>query len=349
MYSQQTTTTVQKPARAKATPVTLRGGKTLWVRPFDVNSVADYETVVAINNAIETDEADTVEEWQQWDRLSNPEHVRRRFIAERDGETVAFGHFMHQANSFHEDRYHVWLGVHPEHEGQGYGSALWDHMMAELMKRRPAELVSYTREDRARAVAFLEKRGFEVRLRSALSLINPQAFDAARFAEKTARVAQSGIAIHTLAELRERDADAMRKAHSLAWRCLQDVPSVHDPTQTPFELWQKRLLENVNFMPEGWFIALDGADWVGLTSLWRNAADEQRLHNGLTGVLRSHRRRGIATALKARGLSFARERGATAIITHNEENNPMLQINYQLGYRSLPAELDLHKNLNSGD
>ena len=344
IYSQPTTT-VQEPATQKATPVRLRSGKTLWVRPFDMNSVADYRAVVAIDNAIDPDFTDSVENWMHRDANHNPEHLLRRFIAERNGEAVAFGHYMHQSWSFREDKYMIWVGVHPDHQGNGYGSALWDYMMAQLMKREPAELVSYTRENRSRALQFLEKRGFEVKLRMPVSRINPQSFDAAPFAEKIARVEQSGIAIRTLAELRERDADWLRKAYDLEWDCLQDVPSVDGFTRTPFEQWQKRLLDSPNFMPEAWFIAVDGEQWVGLSCLWRDSTRSDKLGTGLTGVLRSHRRRAIATAMKVRALTFARDFGATEVDTDNEENNPMLQLNYQLGFRSLPAELDLHKKL----
>lgn len=349
MITQQTTAAVHQPASTTATRLTLRSGAALWVRPFDMNSLADYRAVVAIDNAIDPDFADSVESWQHWDAHRNLEHVRRRFIAERDGEAVAFGHYMHQSWSFREDKYMIWVGVHPEHQRKGYGSALWDYMMAELEKRQPGHLVSYTRENRSHALQFLERRGFEVKLRMPVSRINPQAFDPSPFAEKLASVEQSGIAVRTLADLRERDPDWLRKAYDLEWDCLQDVPTVDDFTRTPFEQWQKRLLDSPNFMPEAWFIAVDGAQWVGLSCLWRNAAGSHKLNTGLTGVLRSHRRRAIATAMKVRALSFARDHGATEVDTDNEENNPMLQLNYQLGFRSLPAELDLHKKLNSGE
>lgn len=349
MITQQTTTAGHQPASTKATPVTLRNGAALWVRPFDMNSLADYQTVIAIDSAIDPDFADSVEEWQHWDGHRNLEHVRRRFIAERDGEAVAFGHYMHVSWSFREDKYMIWVGVHPEHERKGYGSALWDYMMAELEERQPQDLVSYTRENHTRAVHFLQKRGFEIKMRMPVSRINPQDFDGAPFAEKIAAVEQSGITVRTLAELRESDPDWLHKAYDLEWQSLQDVPSVDGFTQTPFERWQKRLLDSPNFMPEAWFIAVDGAEWVGLSCLWRTAAGSHKLNTGLTGVLRSHRRRSIATALKVRALSFARDHGVTEVDTDNEENNPMLQLNYQLGFRSMPAELDLHKKLNSGE
>ena len=69
------------------------------------------------------------------------------------------------------------------------------------------------------------------------------------------------------------------------------------------------------------------------------------LETGLTGVRREYRRRGIATALKVMALQFARENGYTEIVTDNEENNPMFQINLQLGFEPQPASLDYVRHL----
>jgi hypothetical protein len=45
-------------------------------------------------------------------------------------------------------------------------------------------------------------------------------------------------------------------------------------------------------------------------------------------------------------MTFARDRGVVEVDTDNEENNPMLQLNLQLGFRSLPALVELRKKLN---
>jgi GNAT superfamily N-acetyltransferase len=74
------------------------------------------------------------------------------------------------------------------------------------------------------------------------------------------------------------------------------------------------------------------------------------LYTGFTGVLPTYRRRGIATALKVRALTYARglltSTGEHPLVrTGNEENNPMLQINLCLGFVELPGEVILLKEL----
>jgi len=65
----------------------------------------------------------------------------------------------------------------------------------------------------------------------------------------------------------------------------------------------------------------------------------------LPGVVRSHRRKGVATALKVRTFKIAAERGYKHIDTDNEENNPMYDLNVQLGFKLKPQWLVFKKSL----
>jgi GNAT superfamily N-acetyltransferase len=84
---------------------------------------------------------------------------------------------------------------------------------------------------------------------------------------------------------------------------------------------------------------------VALSELWSSQADLKKLFTGLTGVLRSHRRRGLATAVKVRAICFAQRYGATILETDNEENNPMFQLNLQLGFQPQPALIEFKKKM----
>ena len=70
-----------------------------------------------------------------------------------------------------------------------------------------------------------------------------------------------------------------------------------------------------------------------------------RLWVGLTGVLRSHRRRGIALALKLLTFKYAQAQGVRYIETGNEENNPMYDLNVMLGFTPKPQWLEYRKEI----
>jgi GNAT superfamily N-acetyltransferase len=66
---------------------------------------------------------------------------------------------------------------------------------------------------------------------------------------------------------------------------------------------------------------------------------------GLTGVRRSARRQGIATALKVHAIEWSRQRGMRTIETGNEENNPMFDLNVRLGYKHVWDWVHYEKSL----
>ena len=96
----------------------------------------------------------------------------------------------------------------------------------------------------------------------------------------------------------------------------------------------------------GFFVALDGERYVGMSNLWKSQADPSELYTGLTGVSRSHRRRGIALALKLRAIDYARRNGVRRLKTWNESNNrAMLSINEALGFVKQPAWINYVKQI----
>jgi GNAT superfamily N-acetyltransferase len=130
-----------------------------------------------------------------------------------------------------------------------------------------------------------------------------------------------------------------------AWGLSQDVPSPEPFTRSPFDVFVERTLTAPNFLPDAQIIAVDAGRWVGMSGLWKSLATPKRLHTGFTGVARSHRRKGVATAMKVEGIRFARAYGAEIIGTDNEENNPMYLLNLQLGFEPRLAELFYRKQM----
>lgn len=314
------------------------------VRPFQ-ESEADYGALTALQNAVWPDFPSTVEEWRHRDETRDPRYLFCRFVAEVQGRMVAVGHYCEPWWSMEPGKYHLEIDVHPDSRRRGIGSALYDRFMADLAESQPTKLTANTRENQVEAVQFLTRRGFKPVMRAPVSYLDVASFDPAPFAAYPAAVREQNIVVRPLSEITPVDPDWKRKFWELEWELLQDVPTPEPLTKMPLEVFERRTFESPNFVPEAQYIALDGDEWVGMSGLWRSEAAPHMLYTGLTGVVRSHRRRGIAMALKLRAIHFAGQYGATTIETDNEEGNPMYQINLKLGFEPQPAWVDFEKKL----
>src|SRR5438309_10262308 len=104
-------------------------------------------------------------------------------------------------------------------------------------------------------------------------------------------------------------------------------------------------MKNPNLIPQAYMIAKDGDKYVGTSVVWRLKKDPRSLYQCLTGVLREYRGKGIAVALKLKGLDFARKHGLDNILSFNASTNEgMLRINMKLGFKRNLAWLTCEKN-----
>ena len=107
----------------------------------------------------------------------------------------------------------------------------------------------------------------------------------------------------------------------------------------PFDEWLEREERNSPVA----FVALDGDEVVGYARLYSIPALTHRLENGLTAVRGSHRRRGLATALKRAQISGAAANGFRELVTSSVEGNEAMRaVNERLGYKPLPAWIVVH-------
>jgi len=314
------------------------------IRPFD-HSDQDYTAAVAIQNAVWPDQPETVAWWQHRDQVRNKQYFYQSLLVEAAGQPVASGHMMETPWSYRPGKYALGVTVHPAYERRGIGIMLYDYIINALTERSlpPTMLISSVREDKSEGIHFLQQRGFQQVMRSPISRLDLASFDGSRFADVQTKVLATGIEIYAMSELAKIDPDHRQKIYELDWQCTLDEPLPDAPTKPSFEDYTKFFFESPNFIPEACFIAVDKGEYVGMSNLFHNPGQPPVIHTGFTAVLGSHRRRGIATALKLYAITYAQQHGYQAIKTGNEENNPMLAINLTLGFTPQPAWLDFQK------
>jgi GNAT superfamily N-acetyltransferase len=317
------------------------------LRPFEDR---DYPRLVQIRNALFPDYLENEAEYRRSD--DNWEHhlyFKTRLVAENDaGDVVAMGQINHMPHQFHPDKYFLSIGVDPQHQRQGIGSALYEELLERLRQRQAVLVRGEAKEDMPDSVTFLRHRGFEEVQRFWESRLDPHACDESVLAGSEARVAGAGIEIVTLEQEMARlgPEGALRAAYELDRDVSRDIPMTDPMTETSYEHFRKGALESPNFLPQAWYIAKDGETYAGLTNLWKSQEQPDVVYQGLTGVRREYRRKGIALALKLQGLRFARAQGYREIRTwNNTRNRPMLGINEAMGFQKQPAWIEFEKAL----
>lgn len=119
-----------------------------------------------------------------------------------------------------------------------------------------------------------------------------------------------------------------------ATRADQPFRHVGDYVPVAFKVWCKEL-DAANH--DEIFIARQESEWVGLV---------RDLNWCFTGVHPGWRGRGIATALKVRALTVAKQKGLGSIETENhEDNQAMLAVNRKLGFQPGSMEINCELNL----
>ena len=126
--------------------------------------------------------------------------------------------------------------------------------------------------------------------------------------------------------------------HEVAEEAVPDIPADEPYSAGSFERWRQVELEGPMTPPEATFMAIGGDEVVGYAMLWIHHARRGVASHGLTAVKRAWRGRGVAGALKAAEIRWAKDAGLTELETENEARNVgMLAINRRLGYEPLPG------------
>jgi GNAT superfamily N-acetyltransferase len=306
-----------------------------------------YEAAVNVWNNVWPKYPEDKEEWAHFDLHYDPKYFFQRFVFNNDEKVVATGVVCEPWWSYKPGKLYFEINVLQEFRNRGIGTICFKYIEDMLRKRKGNKLTAHTKEDQLDGVRFLEKRDFNVVLKEPESKLDVRNFDFNRFEYIGKKIKAEGIEIRSLHELQSNDTTWKQKLYGLYCKIMRDVPSDDEHTERTLENFEKQKLKAPGFEPRANFIALDNGRYVGLSSLWRQKRRPKVFWTDLTGVVRSHRRKGLALALKIQTVRFAREFGAEHIETDNEENNPMFRLNQLLGFVPLPAWLTFEKRYQS--
>lgn len=310
----------------------------LQIRPYLED---DIQSWVGIHNQNFPENPRSIEVMRHDDSLwNNQEHFRQRLVAEEAGHVVGTAVLEHMPWQFHPGKYRLSVEVAPSRQRQGIGSALYGAQVATARERGAVQVRGEAQESMTHVVDFLAHRDFEEVQRTWESRLDVARFEFSRFEGAEARALGQGITLTTLADEGLTE-NVLQGVYELDVACSADEPSLDPITSPPFEVWVKDGFEAPYSLPEAYFLAKDGDRYVGLSGLFKSLSMPDVLQQGFTAVARDYRGRGIALALKIRGVNFAQARGYREIRTHNNSRNrPMLRINEAMGFEKQPVWIE---------
>lgn len=297
----------------------------LIIRPY---TPEDYPVIAQIINAARPHWQTTADDLRYADETRDPKCKFGLWIAEDAGEPL--GVTLHTQYSDLYAPHEFWVNTYvlPDYQRRGVGRALFTHLLAAMQGLQPQRLKVSLREDQRSGLAFAGSEGFTETSRRWEAILDVSTCDLSPYAETEAHLGE--VMLKSYADLAD-DPDRDRKLHVLQTMLDADVPIDELVTPMAFEQYQKTFLQHPNFVPEGSFIAVEGEQYIGMSTFMRTS--DTGLDIELTGVLREYRRRGIALALKVRGIRFAQVAGYREIRVMNDPTNTgMMAINQQLGF-----------------
>ena len=272
------------------------------------------------------DEADTAEGYVDWKRQARETTWLVASEGERDvGAAIGIGGW-HSPEGVARGE----VRVVDDARGRGVGSALLDELSAWARGVGYSELMGPVKEVDDASLAWASRRGFVEVGRNSLLVLDLTAIDAPPV------VAPEGIEIVSWADR----PGVERGMYDVALEAYPDIPGEEDAELEPFEQWLSMDMQGVSDTPEATFVALAGDEVVAYAKLALSRARPHVAMHDITGVKRAWRGRGIAGALKAAEIAWAKENGYERLETQNEERNePIRRLNERHGYVVEPGSV----------
>jgi GNAT superfamily N-acetyltransferase len=218
----------------------------------------------------------------------------------------------------------VLVTVLPELRGRGAGTALYEATSAWARERTLDMIETIVADDDPESLAFAQRRGFteeshELGVSLNLTRSEPPIVEP-----------PEGVRIVTWAERPE----LARGIYEVTLEAEPDIPGSEHDLVKPFEDWLAHDMQGPGDRPDATFVAVAGDEVVGYAKFSLTSAQPTTAHHDLTGVKRAWRGRGVARALKATQIGWAKAHGYEELRTSNDERNtPIRRLNQQFGYR----------------
>jgi len=294
---------------------------------------AEEQASLNVYNAVWPTDAVTMAEAESF-RRSQLDYVD--FLVRLDGEPAGSG--VGTVGPHRPDQVTAITTVLPAQRRRGVGTALYEAISAWAAERGLDTLVARVSDDDPESLAFALKRGFvqvthDKGLALRLAEIEPPPIELPDGVEIASWAERPGIE---------------RGLYEVAVEGYPDIPGQEDDAIEPFEDWLEHEMRGSGDREDATLVALAGDEVIGYAKFSLTDAQPKTAHHDLTAVKRAWRGRGIAGALKAAQIRWAKEHRYEDLRARNEERNePIRRLNARLGYRPAPGLIFLEGPLSA--
>jgi len=312
------------------------------ISPEQFNPDRDYPLLTAWWNDENPDELKLESEFRREDSTRNPKYRLERWTL----PSLWTAQISHNEWAHDPDRYVLELEMPRDGSLAQYRQGMeWG--LDRIRSYGGREAMTWGRDDSPRAEV-QQSVGFGIVETIPVSYLELDQFSADQVTTRKQELEREGIRFCTIADLKSEGVDPLPLLYESTWEMSADIPAAYEPTKPTYEEFVERLTSSDQHDETLMFAAMDGPRLVGYSRLYASKADPMLYRTGMSGSVRSHRRRGIVTVLKVISAEIAKQRGARRIRTENNDVNPMYNLNVRLGFRASHNVLILGQSLDVG-
>ncbi len=315
------------------------------IRKF-IPVVSEYAQTVAIEKANFPEEELTVEAWQWQDQQYKPTTIFSRWVGEWNGRIVSHAYFIQEQTIKAPDVFRFHLAVHPEFQGKGFGTEMLRYLNQILTQYSPCRIHTTVREDHPHAMRFLEHRALHpTREISRHRICIPSSGNSIDLTNPIKKLQELGFNFCTLQDAIQQIPAWKTHLLSLFTAFRQEC----NPSQLETFDAEEWVLANKagdsTCNPESIFLARYHQHWIGIAGIQRSMSQMNTAFHTFTGVLRPHRRNGIAGVLIQLCINAALLDGYTKLEVDCQKCIALEQVYQQSGYQRLPLEIQYELSL----
>lgn len=304
--------------------------QTTQIEIQDVRTIDDFERAARVRNAWFPHHPMSAKELESHaSEILDVPH--RRVLFRQSGVDVAYMSVIRAFWSGQEGEFSWNCSYDPDAWNESIAQFAVEWAERSIRELEGTQATVWTNSNREPMIDVLLASGFQSGQRNAVSfaLLDEIDFESLNAASPI----PSEYELINLKQLAERRPDSWKK---LYWedmnRSMADVPLPSPWEDIPFEKFEREMNSDY-FFPEWRFLIVRDDEIACSTFVVPNQLDQTLADTGLTATRREHRRKGLARAIKIAVMQKMKEAGIKEVHTDNELDNPMLQLNYELGFR----------------